>query len=339
VGGVLVFVPNIVLLFLAISMMEDSGYMSRAAFVIDRIMHRVGLHGKSFIPMLIGFGCNVPAIMATRTLGERRDRLVTILVTPLMSCGARLPVYILFAGAFFAPAAAGYVLFSLYALGVILAMIMARLFRSILFKGATTPFVMELPPYRLPTVRGIGIHVWERTAEYLRKAGTVILAFAVVMWFLLSYPKPPASLLAGLTPEQTASASLQYSAAGHLGQAVEPVLRPLGFDWRMGVGLVAGFGAKEVVVSTLGTTYSLGGEEKGAHGLRAALQADPHLSPLVAYTLMVFVLLYVPCLSCITMIGRETRSWKWPLFTVAYTCTLAWLVAFAVHSVGRLLGY
>ncbi|MCE5218753.1 ferrous iron transport protein B [bacterium] len=338
VGGVLVFVPNIALLFLAISLFEDSGYMARAAFVVDRIMHRVGLHGKSFIPMLVGFGCNVPAVMATRTLSETRDRIVTILVVPLMSCGARLPVYILLAGAFFPASAAGKVIFSIYALGVVLAMVMAWLFRSVLLKGPTTPFVMELPPYRMPTVKGVAIHVWERAWMYVKKAGTVILAFAVVMWFLMSYPRPEASDLVGLTQQQVGAVTLEHSFAGRVGKTIEPVMRPLGFDWQTTVALIAGLGAKEVFVSTLATAYSLGGGEKAGSDLREALRTDPHFSPLTAYTLMVFILLYIPCMSSVVVIWRETGTWKWAAFTVAYTCVLAWTVAFVVHSLGLFLG-
>lgn len=339
VGGVLIFVPNIALLFLAISILEDSGYMARAAFVVDRVMHRVGLHGKSFIPMLIGFGCTVPAIMATRTLEQRRDRIVTILISPLMSCGARLPVYVLLAGAFFAPAVAGKVIFSVYIIGVALAMVMALVFRVFLLKGSTTPFVMELPPYRMPTVRGVLIHVWERAWLYIKKAGTVILVFAIALWVLLSYPKPPESQLAGLDEQAAATYALEYSAAGRVGKAIEPVIRPLGFDWKIGVALVAGFGAKEVVVSTLGTTYSIGEADEESGDLREALRRDPVLSPLVAYVLMLFVLIYVPCLAAVAVTWRETNSWKWPLFMVAYTCTLAWIVSFIVYQGGRLLGY
>lgn len=340
VGGVLVFVPNIILLFIAISILEDSGYMARAAFVVDRVMHHVGLHGKSFIPMLVGFGCTVPAVIATRTLDQRRDRIVTMLITPLMSCGARLPVYVLLAGAFFRPEVAGKVIFSVYVLGVMLAMLMALVFRKWLLKGPTTPFVMELPPYRLPTVRGIAIHVWERAWQYIKKAGTVILAFAIVMWFLMSYPKPPAEMQAGLAPQEAQAAALGYSLAGRVGQTIEPVLRPLGFDWKLTVALIAGFGAKEVVISTLGTAYSLEGvDETETAGLQAALRADPGLTPLIAYALMVFILIYVPCMATIVVIWRESGSWKWPVFTVLYTCTLAWVVAFGVYQTGRLLGY
>ncbi len=339
VGGVLIFVPNIVLLFVGISLLEDSGYMARAAFVVDRIMHHVGLHGKSFIPMLIGFGCTVPAVMATRTLDTRRDRIVTILIVPLMSCGARLPVYILLAGAFFPAAIAGKVIFSIYALGVLMAMAMALLFRSTVLTGETTPFVMELPPYRMPTLSGVAIHVWERAWQYVKKAGTVILAFAIVMWFLMSYPKPPAAVVEGLPDTQAAHYSLEYSAAGRLGRALEPALKPLGFNWQIGTALIAGFGAKEVVVSTLGTAYSLGETGEKTSDLRTALQNDPSLSPLVAYTFMVFVLLYLPCLATTVIIWRETGSWKWPLFAVGYTTVLAYVVSLIVYQGGMFLGY
>jgi ferrous iron transport protein B len=338
VGGVLVFVPNIALLFLAISILEDSGYMARAAFVVDRIMHHVGLHGKSFIPMLVGFGCTVPAIMATRILDEQRDRTVTMLIAPFMSCGARLPVYILLAGAFFAPAVAGKVIFSIYALGVVIAMAMALVLRRLWLKGPNTPFVMELPPYRLPTAKGVAIHVWERAWQYVKKAGTVILGFAVVMWALMSYPKPPEALTAGMSEPAAAQVGLEYSIAGRVGKTIEPVLRPLGLDWKAGVALVAGFGAKEVVVSTLGTAYSLGAEEEtGSRALQAALRAEPGFTPLVAYTLMVFVLLYIPCLATVAVIAREF-SWRWAGFVVVYTTTVAWIVAFVIYNVGRLLG-
>ncbi len=339
VGGVLVFVPNIALLFIAISLLEDSGYMARAAFVVDKVMHHVGLHGKSFIPMLIGFGCTVPAVLATRTLDRERDRIVTMMIVSFMSCGARLPVYILLAGAFFAPHVAGKVIFSVYALGVAVAMFMALVFRSTLLKGPTTPFVMELPPYRMPTLRGVAIHVWERAWHYIKKAGTVILGFAIAMWVLMSYPKPPADMLEGLDAAHQATVALEYSAAGRMGKAIEPALRPLGFDWRIGVALIAGFGAKEVVVSTLATAYSMAEAGGETENLQAVLRRQPGLSPLVAYALMVFVLMYVPCLGTIAVIYRETGSWRWPAFAATYTTVLAWIAAFIVYNVGSLLGY
>ncbi len=278
--------------------------------------------------------------MATRTLASRRDRIVTMLIAPLMSCGARLPVYILLAGAFFAPSVAGHVIFSVYLLGIILAMLMAKLFRSTILSGGSEPFVMELPPYRLPTLKGIAIHTWERTWLYLKKAGTIILAISIIVWFLLSHPAPPPNLLNGLEMKEAAATTLSYSYAGRIGQAIEPGIRPLGFNWKVGISLFAGFAAKEVVVSTLGTTYSLGeeaDEESGA--LRTALQQDPSFSPLVAYTFMVFVLIYLPCVAVLAVIRKETRSWRWPAFVAAYTCTLAWIVSFIVYQGGRLLGF
>ncbi len=331
VGGVLVFVPQILLLFLAISLLEDSGYMSRAAFVVDKLMHHIGLHGKSFIPMLIGFGCTVPAIMATRTLESRRDRLTTMLVTPLMSCGARLPVYVLLAGAFFAPQVAGKVIFAIYLLGVILAVLMAKLFRSTILRGPMTPFVMELPPYRMPTLKGTLLHMWERAWCYIRKAGTVILAASVIIWALLTYPKPPADADPSVPP-------VAYTVAGRIGKAIEPALAPLGFDWKIGISLSAGLAAKEVVVATLATTYSMEDGAGGSAALKEALQRDPVFTPLVAVALMVFVLLYIPCVASMAVLWRESGSWKWVAFTVFYTTALAWLMSFLVYQGGRALG-
>jgi ferrous iron transport protein B len=334
VGGVLVFVPQIMLLFLAISLLEDSGYMSRAAFVVDKLMHHIGLHGKSFIPMLIGFGCTVPAIMATRTLESRRDRLTTMLVTPLMSCGARLPVYVLLAGAFFAPQVAGKVIFSVYLLGVLLAIVMARVFRSTILRGPLTPFVMELPPYRMPTLKGTLLHMWERAWCYVKKAGTVILAASVIIWALLTYPQPPAGTDLAGEPE------IAYTVAGRIGHILEPAIRPLGFDWKVGISLTAGLAAKEIVVSTLATTYSIGeSEESGAPAVREALRQDPIFSPLVAYALMIFVLIYPPCIASMVVLWREAGSWKWLAFAVLYTIALAWLMSFIVYQGGRLLGF
>ncbi len=334
VGGVLIFVPQILLLFLAISLLEDSGYMSRAAFVVDRAMHYVGLHGKSFIPMLIGFGCTVPAIMATRTLESRRDRLTTMLVAPLMSCGARLPVYVLLAGAFFPPYLAGKVIFGIYLLGVLLAALMARVFRSTLLKGPMAPFVMELPPYRMPTLPGTLLHMWERGWCYVRKAGTVILAASVVMWALLSWPEPPAHAPADGLP------AIAHTAAGHIGRGLEPVLRPLGFNWKVGISLVAGLAAKEVVVATLATTYSLEESAEGSTAaLTEALRADPTFSPLVAIALMAFILIYPPCIAAMAVLWRESGSSKCLAIAVAYTTSLAWLVSFIIYQGGRLLGW
>lgn len=324
VGSVLVFLPNILIIFFAISLLEDSGYMARAAFIMDRLMHKMGLHGKSFIPMLMGFGCNVPAIMATRTLETRKDRMLTILINPLMSCSARLPVYVLLAGAFFAEQAA-LVILSLYVLGIVLAVLMGKLFRRFLFPGPEAPFVMEMPPYRLPTLKGTTIHMWERGSLFLKKAGTIIFAAAVLMWFLCTFP-------GGV--EYASEASY----AGRIGHAVEPVVQPLGFDWRGSVALMSGFAAKEIVVGTLGILYGFGGEEvtEEHEGLQAALQNA--MTPLVAYTFMVFTLIYVPCMAVIGVMKRELGSWKWTAFGVGYTLVLAWVMSFLVYQGGKLLG-
>jgi ferrous iron transport protein B len=324
VGSVIVFLPNILVMFFMISLLEDSGYMARAAFIMDRPMHRVGLHGKSFMPMLLGFGCNVPAIMGTRILESDKDRLITILISPLMSCSARLPVYVLLASALFRGREAP-VVFSLYALGVLLAVMMAWLFRRFLFRGPDTPFVMELPPYRLPTLKGTAIHMWERGKLFLQKAGTVIFAASVIVWFL------------GALPWGVPHAS-ETSYAGRMGQLVRPLLAPLGFDWKMTVALMFGFFAKEIVAGTLGVLYGVAGPEgHEAAGLRAALQAA--FSPLTAYAFMTFTLIYTPCLATVAVIRRETGSWKWTAFSVVYQLALAWLVAFVVYQVGRLLGF
>jgi len=341
VGGVLVFLPNIVLLFLGIALLESTGYMARAAFVMDNVMHRAGLHGKSFVPMLIGFGCTVPALMATRTLENPRDRLVTMLVTPLMSCGARLPVYTLLIAAFFTPRAGGNILFSLYIIGIILAIIMARVFRTFLLPGDAEPFVMELPIYRLPTLKNILIHIWERTWLYLQKAGTVILAMSILMWGLFTFP----SMDQQGNPYTSSAVQLENSYAGSMGKAIEILIKPLGFDWRTGVALVSGLGAKEVVVSTMGTLYSIEDNEAVANeespsvkSFAQKVKEQSGFSPLVAYVLMIFTLIYVPCLASIAVIKRETNGWKWPAFTVGYTLALAWLVSFIVYQAGLWLG-
>jgi len=360
VGSVLVFVPIIFLLFLAIAVLEDSGYMARAAFIMDRLMHKIGLHGRSFIPMLLGFGCNLPAIMATRTIEDRRDRLVTILVNPFISCGARLPVYALFIGAFFPQEKAGSVLFSLYLLGMAVAILMAKLFRKYLFKGEASPFVMELPPYRIPTIKGLFIHMWERGVVYLKKAGTIIFFGCILIWFLSNFPWNPRyskdydaliqqaqvneQLVVQLESEK-AFEKLEKSYAGKLGRTIAPIFKPLGFgDWKISVGLVGGFVAKEIVVGTLGTLYSVGEADEESESLRQILQEERRpdgnklYSPLVAYALMVFVLLYMPCVATIAVIKRETNSWKWPFFAAFYTTAIAWIIAFVVYQGGRLVG-
>ncbi len=360
VGSVLIFVPIIFLLFLAMAFLEDSGYMARAAFIMDRLMHKIGLHGRSFIPMLLGFGCNLPAIMATRTLEDRKDRFVTILVNPFISCGARLPVYTLFIGAFFTEEIAGNVLFSLYLLGIAVAIIMAKVLRKFLFRGQAAPFVMELPPYRLPTIKGLFIHMWERGGVYLKKAGTVIFVGCLAVWFLSNFPWEPQyskdydSLIRQVQGKKElitqlenrkAQEKLEKSYAGGLGKTIAPVFKPLGFDdWKMSVGLVGGFIAKEIVVGTLGTLHSVGEAGEESESLRGALKKQRRpdgrkmYNPLVAYALMVFVLLYMPCVATIAVIKRETNSWRWPIFAAFYTTAVAWIAAFVVYQGGRLLG-
>jgi ferrous iron transport protein B len=441
VGGVLTFIPGIILLFLAISILEDTGYMARAAFIMDRMMRRFGLHGKSFIPLLLGFGCSVPAIMGSRMLENPRDRMITILVAPLMSCSAKLPVYTVLIAAFFDPSIAGNVLFSIYILGIVLLMIMASIYRKTIFKGESEPFVMELPPYRIPTIKSIIIHMWERSSLYLKKAGTIILAASILMWFLTNYPSEveyardydaltvqaeetynqqvDENILAPLeikdieeneqlaaligeiqdvnkefdeatgeleedSPEYAAlettkteklqqlemgnaelygsaakyveltdnleeekthldnektSEKLEKSYSGQLGKMIEPAIKPLGFDWRVGVSLVAGVTAKEVVLSTMGTIYSLGETDENSKSLKHALAQDSNLNPLVAYSLMVFVLIYSPCLAALAVMKRETNSWKWPAFSLVYGTALAWVVTFIVYQGGKLLGF
>lgn len=456
VGAVAGFLPQILLLFMGIALLEDTGYMARAAFVMDRVMRAVGLHGKSFIPLLLGFGCNVPAIMGTRTLENPRDRMVTILVTPLMSCSARLPVYTLLISAFFPEQVAGSVMFSIYFIGISLAVAMAFLFRKLLFPGASEAFVMEMPPYHLPTLRSIVMHMWERSVLYLKKAGTLILAASILVWFFTNYPgevhyskdfdglktvaeetfalQTTEKVLAPLhlgtiednselqdlvhrinaiksseekedsgkmnvisrsengaengtvgeetvikaekTPENAELAELQQanpvlygyastywdlddarksevekienekaseklanSYAGRFGHFIEPVIQPLGFDWKMGVGLVSAVAAKEVLVSTLSTIYSVGDGDDDSTGVQKALAADPAFTPLVAYTLMIFTLVYSPCLAALAVVRRETNSWKWPMFSFTYSTVLAWLLAFAVRQAGIFLGY
>ncbi len=318
VGSVLVFIPPIFLIFFAISLLEDSGYMARAAYVMDRFMHRLGLHGKSFIPLLVGFGCNVPAIMACRTLENRRDRMITILITPLMSCAARLPVYVLFVGVFFA-AYQGLVIFSLYLLGIVLAIVMGVLFKRFLFKGEVSPFVMELPPYRVPTLKGVLIHMWERGWAFIKRAGTVIFSVVIIIWVLANLP-------AGV------EFAGRESYLGAIGGFVAPVFAPLGFGtWEAAAALIFGLLAKEVVVGTFGVVYGIGEE-----GLAAAIQT--YWTPLSAYAFMVMSLIYIPCVAAIATIKRETNSWRWTGFAVAYSLTLGWVMAFLVYQGGRLFG-
>ena len=320
VGGVIVFLPNILILYFCISLMEDSGYMARAAFIIDKIMHKMGLHGKSFIPLIMGFGCNVPAIMASRTIENRKSRLITMLVNPLMSCSARLPIYLLLVGAFF-PKNGSLVLLAIYAIGIALAVIMARLFSRFLVKGDDTPFVMELPPYRMPTMKSIFRHTWEKGAQYLKKMGGIIMIASIIIWFLGYYPDHDAY------PTQAEQQENSY--IGQIGQAVEPVLKPLGFDWKLSIGLLSGVGAKELVVSTLGVLYT-----NDADADVVSLAERIPITPLAAFSYMLFVLIYFPCIATLVAIKQESGSWKWAIFTAGYTTALAWLVSFAVYQIG-----
>lgn len=334
VGSVLVFLPNILILYLFISFMEDSGYMARAAFIMDKLMHRMGLHGKSFIPMIMGFGCNVPAIMATRTIEDRKSRLLTMLVIPMMSCSARIPVYVILVSAFFSKWAA-FVLMGLYLLGMIMAVLMAKLFSRFFVKGESLPFVMELPPYRMPTAKAVLRHTWEKGKEYLKKMGTIILGASIIVWALSYYPTHE---------DRRIQAENSYMA--QIGKAIEPAMRPCGFDWRQSVSLLAGVGAKEVVASTMAVVYATSTEE--AEQLEADFESDENesriaqliknnMTPLSAMSMLLFILLYMPCVSTIVAIKNESGKWKWALFTVAYTIGLAWIVSTLVFQIGSLL--
>jgi len=358
-GGVLVFLPNILLLFLAIAFLEDTGYMARAAFIMDRLMHKVGLHGKSFIPMLIGFGCTVPAVMATRTLETRRDRLTTILVLPLMSCGARLPIYALIIPAFFPPAWQGPILWTMYIIGIVLAVVLAKLLRATLFRGEAVPFVMELPPYRMPTLRGLLLHMWERAWLFLRKAGTIILGVSILMWALSVWPRPDAEQMArfaqqraavetrtDLSPEEregllggidnaAAEAKLEYSAMGRIGRGIAPVLRPLGFDWKISTALLGAFAAKEVFVAQMGIVHAVGQADEESETLRSKLRAA--YTPLQGFCIMLFCLVSMPCMATMAVTKRETGSWKWALLQIGGLTVLAWVVTMVVYQIGRLL--
>ena len=375
VGGVVVFLPNIFILFFCIALFEDTGYMARAAFIMDKVMHTLGLHGKSFIPMIMGFGCNVPAIMATRVLESRRDRILTILINPLISCSARLPVYVLIAGALFG-AYAGNVIFSLYIIGIVLAILMGQIFKRTLFRGEIAPFVLELPPYRMPTLKGTLIHMWERGSIFIKKMGSVILIGSILVWALSSFPQTVdysrdydmekrkikeryAMQKAGVIQSgQAEKAQLlsremnlkiaelealrkdefqENSFLGRLGKAIAPFLRPLGFDWKGGVALLTGFVAKEIVVSTFGILYQVGEEEgEQSESLRTAI--GDAMTPLIGYAFMVFVLVYTPCLATVAAIRRETGSWRWTGFSIGYSLTLAWILAFVIYRGGMILG-
>lgn len=373
VGGVIVFLPNIIILFFFISLMEDTGYMARVAFIMDKLMHKIGLHGRSFIPLLMGFGCNVPAIMSTRTIENRDDRLLTMLINPFMSCSARLPVYLLIIGAFF-PENPGTVLFSIYALGIILAILVAIIFKKTLFKSQESPFVMELPPYRVPTMRNSMKHMWYKTKQYIHKMGGIILIASIIIWALSYFPRNvdfsknydqliseketlinkdlnkadrETRIYEIKVLEKEKAAELQEkSYLGRLGKFVEPVMRPLGFDWKMSVSLIAGASAKEIVVSTLGVLYQADPDSE-SEVLQNRLKEEVYqfgpnkgqriFDPVVAFAFLVFVLIYFPCIAVIAAIKKESGSWKWALFTILYTTGLAWFLAFLVNQIGHLI--
>ncbi|MDD3727639.1 MAG: ferrous iron transport protein B [Dysgonamonadaceae bacterium] len=365
VGGVIVFLPNIVILYAFISFMEDSGYMARAAFIMDKVMHKIGLHGKSFIPLVMGFGCNVPAILATRTIESRSSRMITMLINPLMSCSARLPIYILFVGAFFQKYAS-VALFGIYIFGILLAVILSLLFRKTLFKEENTPFVMELPPYRMPTVKSTLTHMWDKSRQYLQKMGGIILIASIVIWFLGYFPRNKTNeaqfneqiehttnlhsqgkitteakqnIVTGIENMRTISHQ-ENSYIGKIGHFIEPVMRPLGFDWKISVSLISGMAAKEIVVSTFGVLYPGDSESQESlqHRLKQETNPDgsPIFTPLVVMGLMLFVLIYFPCIATIVAIKEESGSWKWGVFTILYTTFLAWFVALLTHQIGSL---
>ena len=336
VGSVVVFLPQILILYFFISLMEDSGYMARAAFIMDKLMHKMGLHGKSFIPLIMGFGCNVPAVMATRTIESRRSRLITMMILPFMSCSARLPIYIMIVGTFFSLQYRSWVMLSLYAIGILMSVVVSKVFSSCILKGQDTPFVMELPPYRWPTAKAIGRHTWEKGKEYLKKMGGIILVASVIVWALEYFPHDES-----LTPQQ----QQEQSYIGRMGKAIEPVFSPQGFNWKLDVSLIAGVGAKEIVASTIGVLYS--GDDSFAdddtfsednekyHQMHQLMTADG-ITPLVAYCYLLFVLLYFPCIATIVAIKNETASWRWALVAACYTTALAWIVSALVYQIASL---
>ena len=359
VGGVLIFLPNIVLLFIGLSFLEASGYMARAAFVIDRVMHRFGLHGKSFIPLITGFGCSIPAMMATRTLKSQTDRLVTIMIIPFMSCGAKLPVYVMLTAAFFAPAVAANVMFGIYLLGIAVGLWTAWLLKSTILKIDSEPFVMELPPYRWPTLTSVFFQAKMKAMMYVKKAGTLILSAVIIIWAASNYPRQSAldatlaaetARIAGnsmTSSEKDAtrkaldvrikSEQLEYSLAGRAGKVLEPMIRPLGFDWRIGIALVTGLAAKEVVVSTMGTIYSIGQSDGAPKELKSILRSDPSFSKATALSLMVFVLLYIPCVAAMGVMKKEVGRWRPVLLYSVYSLSVAWVLSFAVYRIALLM--
>ena len=360
VGGVLVFLPNILFLFFFIAFLEGSGYMARAAFVIDKVMHKIGLHGKSFIPMITGFGCSVPAIMATRTLKNKGDRITTMMIIPFMSCGAKLPVYILLLSAFFPARIAGNMLFGIYMFGILIAFLSALIIKKAAFKDQSEPFVMELPPYRLPSFKSLMYQMFFKTKMYLKKAGTIILAASVIIWIASNFPvdtksqnhykelisqvenneqlsKEEKDKLVSSYDTQNAAHQLEYSAAGRFGKIITPVIKPLGFDWKIGIALTAGFAAKEVVVSTLSTLYSIGEGENETSQIAQRMKNESGYSKATAMSLIIFVLLYVPCVAATATFHREAGSWKWTRLFILYTMSVAWIFSFIFYRIGLLI--
>ena len=347
VGSVIVFLPQILILYFFISLMEDSGYMARAAFIMDKLMHKMGLHGKSFIPLIMGFGCNVPAVMATRTIESRRSRIITMMILPFMSCSARLPIYIMIAGTFFSVAYRSWVLMSLYAFGIIMAVIVSKIFSSLVIKGEDTPFVMELPPYRWPTAKAIGRHTWEKGKEYLKKMGGIILVASIIVWALGYFPH---------NDDMPHAQQQEQSYIGRMGKAIEPVFSPQGFNWKLDVSLLAGVGAKEIVASSIGVLYAgddeidddddddddfsdateFSDDSEKYTRLRQQMLRDG-ITPLSAYAYLIFILLYFPCIATIAAIKNETGSWHWALFAAGYTTVVAWIVSALVYQIGTLV--
>ena len=336
VGSVIVFLPQILILYFFISLMEDSGYMARAAFIMDRLMHKMGLHGKSFIPLIMGFGCNVPAIMATRTIESRRSRLITMMILPFMSCSARLPIYIMIVGTFFAAQYRSWVLLSIYIIGIIMSVVISKILAVFVIKGSDTPFVMELPPYRWPTAKAIIRHTWEKGKEYLKKMGGVILVASIIVWALGYFPHNES-----LSPQE----QQENSYIGKMGKTIEPLFTPQGFNWKLDVSLITGVGAKEIVASTIGVLYSGDdsfaddeefSEDNNRYTTLQALMEKDGITPLSAYCYLLFILLYFPCIATIVAIKNETASWRWALFAAIYTTSLAWIVSALVHQIGQL---
>ena len=336
VGAVIVFLPQILILYFFISYMEDSGYMARAAFIMDKLMHKMGLHGKSFIPLIMGFGCNVPAIMATRTIESRKSRLVTMLILPMMSCSARLPVYIMIIGTFFVAQYRSIVMISIYIIGILMAIILGKLFSKLVVKGEDTPFVMELPPYRFPTWKAIFRHTWEKGKQYLKKMGGIILVASIIVWALGYFPR---------NEHLSKIEQQEQSYIGRIGKTIEPIFSPQGFNWKLDIGIIAGVGAKEIVASTIGVLYSADDSfgddntyssdtDKYTH-LRNVMQSEG-ITPLTAYAFLLFILFYFPCVAVIAAVKGETGSWKWALFSAMYTTILAWIVSAVFYQVGRL---